>query len=85
MYRSIPFHYESGNVELFPGLSLVSLKEGAHIIVGQKRGVMAWILFHLSLPIRNQGSAALKDEKGEYQEVLVSLGNERHEVDYIID
>lgn len=85
--RNIPFHFESGYLELFLGGSHFTFEENTRVVVGQKRGVMAGglILFHLSLPLDNYGMFQTIDEAGVPQETPISIGTVRQEVDFYID
>lgn len=85
--RMIPFHYENNYLELFLEGSPFTFEEGLTVVIGKKRGMMTGglILFHLALPLENYVTFKTKNEEGIPQEVPISIGTVRQEVDFYID
>lgn len=85
--RSIPFHFENGNLELFLGNSPFTFKEDTNIVIGQRRGMMAGglILFHLSMPLDNHAVQKTIDEFGKPVNIPISMGNMNRQVNFYLD
>ncbi len=86
--RGIPFHFENNYLELFLGGSTFTFKKGVKVIIGKKHGTVngGLILFHLALPLENFVSLKTPNYiEGVSDEVPISTGTVKYEVDFYID
>ena len=85
--QTIPFHFENRYLKLFLGGHHYTFEENTRALIGQKYDVITGglILFHFSLPLENYGTLKATDEAGVLQEIPISIGTVKQEVDYLID